>query len=184
MRSASSYRGAKKKAARDAGVPFSKFNEHYGRSRHFAQAELERKALTLTPAAAQKALDVLGETPEEARKRLAIWARNGGRDTPVSQPATPAAIAAMNLTMEGAPLDWQPDQGLQDALDADKPVDPEKAVAAAKKLTIADIDRAMEKALSAHQTAGNEGPLPLGKMFAERARALLWVEGTEFVEDT
>lgn len=172
MRSASSYRGAKKKAARDAGVPFSKFNEHYGRSRHFAQAELERKALTLTPAAAQKALDVLGETPEEARKRLAIWARNGGRDTPVSQPATPAAIAAMN------------DPGLQDALDADKPVDPEKAVAAAKKLTIADIDRAMEKALSAHQTAGNEGPLPLSKMFAERARALLWVEGTEFVEDT
>lgn len=171
MRSASSYRGAKKKAARDAGVPFSKFNEHYGRSRHFAQAELERKALTMTPAAAQKALDVLGETPEEARKRLAIWARNGGRDTPVSQPATPAAIAAMN------------DPGLQDALDADKPVDPEKAVAAAKKLTIADIDRAMEKALSAHQTAGNEGPLPLGKMFAERARALLWVEGTEFVED-
>lgn len=179
MRSASSYRGAKKKAARDAGVPFSKFNEHYGRSRHFAQAELERKALTLTPAAAQKALDVLGETPEEARKRLAIWARNGGRDTPVSLQATAERIAQMNVP----PGDIH-DQGLQDALDADKPVDPEKAVAAAKKLTIADIDRAMEKALSAHQTAGNEGPLPLGKMFAERARALLWVEGTEFVEDT
>lgn len=170
MRSASTYRAAKKKAARDAGVPFAKFNEHHARARHFAQAEMERKALQMTPGAAAKALDVLGETPEEARKRLAIWAKNGGRETPVSQPATPAAIAAMN------------DPGLQDALDKDKPVDPEKAVEAAKKITIEDIDRAMEKALSAHQKAGNVGPLPLNKAFADRARALHWVEGVEFEE--
>lgn len=170
MRSASSYRGAKKKAARDAGVAFSKFNEHFARSRHFAQAELERKALNMSPGAAQKALDVLGETPEEARKRLAIWARNGGRETPVSQPATPAAIAAMN------------DQGLQDALNKDKPIDPEKAVAAAKGLTVEDIDRAMENALSLHHKLGSEQPLPLNKAFADRARALHWIEGVEFVE--
>lgn len=170
MRSASSYRAAKKKAAREAGVPFSKFNEHFERSRHFAAAELERKALSMAPAAAQRALDILAETPEDARRRLAIWARNGGRATAVTRPATPAQIAAMN------------DPGLQDALDADKPVDPEKAAQAATKLTIEDIDRAMEKALSAHQKAGHVEPLPLTKAFADRARALHWVDGVEFVE--
>lgn len=152
-------------------MPFAKFNEHYGRSRVFAAAELERKALHMTPAAAQQALDVLGDDAAEARKKLAIWAASGGRATAVSAPATPAAIAAMN------------DQGLQDALDKDKPVDPEKAIAAAKKLTVEDIDRAMELALSAHQRAGHVDPLPLNATFAARARALLWVEGVEFVEE-
>lgn len=157
MRTASSYRGAKKAAAKEAGVPFSKFNEHYQRSRAYAASELERRALNMTPGAAQKA--------------LAIWAANGGRATAVSSAATPAAIAAIN------------DQGLQDALDADNPVNVEKAVAAAKKLTAEDIDRAMEKALSAHQKAGHVEPLPLNPLFAARARSLHWVEGVEFVEE-
>lgn len=158
MRSAGSYRGAKKKAAREAGVPFSKFNEHYARSRVHAAVQLEQKALRATP--------------EAARRALAVWAANGGRATAVSPPATPAAIVAMN------------DQGLQDHLDRNKPVDPEKAVEAAKKLTAADIDKALEATLSTWQGVGNEGPLPLSRIFAARARALGWVEDVEFSEVT
>lgn len=139
-------------------MPFSKFNEHYARSRVHAANNLISKAINATPEAATKA--------------LAIWAANGGRPTAVSPAATPAAIAAMN------------DQGLQDHLDSTKPIDPEKAAAAAKKLTPADVDKALEGALNGWQTAGNEGPMPLSRLFAARARALLWVENVEFVEET
>ena len=158
MRSAGSYRGAKKRAAREAGVPFAKFNEHYARSRVHAAIKMEQQALTATP--------------EAARKALAIWAENGGRQTAVSPPATPAALAAMN------------DQGLQDHLDKDKPIDPEKAAAAAKKLTVADVDKALEATLSAWQSAGHVEPLPLSRLFSARARQLGWVENVEFTEET
>lgn len=139
-------------------MPFGKFNEHYARSRVHAANNLMSKAITATP--------------EAARKALAIWAANGGRATAVSQPATPAALAAMN------------DQGLQDHLDSAKPVDPEKAAEAAKKITAADVDKALEAALSGWHSAGNEGPLPLSRLFAIRARTLGWVENVEFVEES
>lgn len=83
MRSASSYRGAKKKAARAAGVPFGAFNDHYQRSRVFAAVELERKALAASP--------------EAARRVLGIWAGTGGRVTAVSPAATNADLEAMNV---------------------------------------------------------------------------------------
>lgn len=148
MRSASSYRGAKKKAAREAGVPFAKFNRHYEKSRVFAANQLVSKAINATPAAATKA--------------LAVWAANGGRATAISPAVTEQELEAMN---EPAP------------------VAPEQAVAAAAKLTPADVDKAMEAALSKWQGAGRQDPLPLGKLFAARARQLGWVENVEFVEE-
>lgn len=175
MRSASSYRSAKKKAAKAAGVPFSQFNEHYRRSRHFAAAEIERKALGLSPAAAQKVLDVLGgdqpvtpSTAEErlqARRRLAEWAKNGGRATAMSPAVTQAELDAMN---------------------AQQPITQVQADAAAeqaKKLTPEDIDAALEKALTRWQyEAKRTDPMPLSRLFAARARQLGWAEGVEFVE--
>lgn len=56
------------------------------------------------------------------------------------------------------------------------------AEAEAKKLTVTDIDDAMEKALTKHQATGNPDPLPLSGRFAIRARLLGWVENVEFVE--
>lgn len=163
MRSASSYRGAKKKAARDAGVPFDQFNEHYARSRVFAANELERRALAATPAAAQRALDVLGDgDPAEARKALGIWARNGGRTTAVSPAVTQAELDAMNKPPE-----------LTDEQIAD----------AAKKLTAADIDKALEATLTRWQAEGRREPLPLSPLFAARARQLGWAENVEFAEE-
>lgn len=106
MRSASSYRGAKKKAAREANVPFAKFNEHYARSRMFAAHELERKALNASP--------------EAARKALAIWAANGGRATAVSQPAD---LAAMNA-LSAPPEEIVPEE-VAAALEAAKKITPE-----------------------------------------------------------
>lgn len=146
MRSASSYRGAKKKAAREAGVPFGRFNEHYQRSRHFAAAELERKALQMTP--------------EGARETLAVWARNGGRATAVSPAAATEELEAMNA--------------------ASKPQLTEEEAAA--KITVEDIDKALENTLTKWQTDLHQEPLPLSRLFAARARALGWVEGVEFEE--
>lgn len=156
MRSASSYRGAKKKAARDKGVPFSKFNEHYAKSRMFAAHELERRALAMTP--------------EGAREALAIWARNGGRATAVSPPASAADLARMNAP----PMP---------EIDPPPPIDEEKAVEQAKKITPADIDKAMESALTRWIEDRRPGPMPLSKLFAARARTLGWVENVEFVEE-
>jgi len=148
MRSASSYRAAKKKAAREKGVPFAVYNEHYARSRVHAAIELEQQALSATPAA--------------ARKALAIWAANGGRATAVSPAISDAEL---------------------DALNANKPITEEQAIEGAKKLTAADVDKALEATLSTWQKAGNVGPLPLSIVFAARARQLLWVEGVEFIEE-
>jgi hypothetical protein len=162
MRTSSSYRGAKKRAAKDAKVPFAKFNEHYERSRHFAAAEVERAALTATPAAARAALDVLGAaplSPAEARKKLAVWAAQGGRETAVSPAITEAELDAIN------------------------PPPPITEEDAAKKVTISDIDKALENALSKWQSGGHVEPLPLSRIFAARARQIGWVEGVEFEED-
>lgn len=133
MRTASSYRGAKKRAARQAKVPFAQFNEHYERSRHFAAAEQERAA--------------------EARKRLGLWA--------ASAKPTDAELAAMN----------------------DRKLEPLGEKEAATKITIEDIDKALENTLSNWQAEGRTEPLPLSKLFAARARQLGWIEGVEFTED-
>jgi hypothetical protein len=164
MRSASSYRGAKKRAAREAGQPFAVFNENYARSRHFAAAELERKALSSTPEAAQAALAMLGnpETPAEARRKLGLWAATGGRTTVVSPPIDQAELDSMNEAAARA-----------------NPADEETV---AKKLTLADIDKALEQALTNWQRKGETDPLVLSKPFAARARQLGWVEAVEFVE--
>lgn len=77
MRTASSYRGAKRRAAREAKVPFAQYNEHYERSRHYAAAEMERA---------------------EARKQLALWAASGGRETSVSPAVSNAELDAMNAS--------------------------------------------------------------------------------------
>jgi hypothetical protein len=169
MRSASSYRGAKKKAARDQGVEFHKFNEHYQRSRHFAAAEVERRALNATPAQAQAALDVLGDKPlgnAEARRRLAVWAAQGGRETAISPQATDEELEALNAKANISPE--------QEAA----------AVQAAKKITVEDVDAALEKALTNWQhTQKRVDPMPLSKVFAARARALGWSEGVEFYQE-
>lgn len=158
MRTASSYRAAKKKAAREAGVPFAKFNEHYQKSRMFAAHELERKALAMTP--------------EGARQALGIWAANGGRASVLHQPADLKAMngAAAVLVAPKVEGDVTPEQK-------------EVAVDKAAKLTAADIDKALESALSTWQAAQKQEPLPLSRVFAVRARMLGWVENVEFVEE-
>lgn len=170
MRSASSYRSAKKKAAREAKVPFAQFNEHYERSRHYAAAELERKALRASPEAAAEALEVMGTDPAtalEARRRLAEWAKNGGRETAVSPAVTQAELDAMNANQ-------QPTLAQVAA-----------ATEAAKKLTPEDVDKALEKALTKWQhEAKRTDPMPLSKFFAARARQIGWIEGVEFMEET
>jgi hypothetical protein len=169
MRSASSYRGAKKKAAREARVSFSEFNERYARSRHFAAAQLERAALNATPAQARQALDALGEAPlsaAEARKKLAVWAAQGGRKTAISPQASDEELEALN-----AKANISPDQAAA-------------AVEAAKKITPEDIDAALEKALTRWQHVMHRvDPMPLTKLFAIRARQLGWSEGVEFYEE-
>lgn len=164
MRSASSYRGAKKKAARERGVPFAEFNEHYLKSRMFAAHELERKALNASP--------------EAARRTLAIWAANGGRMTAASPPVTSEALKRMNEGVLSEDLERTP---------IGEPIPPaptvEQATESVKKLTVTDIDKALESALSRWQAAQNEHPMPLSKLFAARARQLGWVEDVEFVEE-
>ncbi len=169
MRSASSYRGAKKRAAREHGVPFSQYSRHYERSRHFAAAEVERAALNATPEAARKALEVLGEKPlsqAAARRKLATWAANGGRETAISPQATDEELEALNAKANITPE--------QEAA----------AVQAAKKITPEDVDAALEKALTKWQYVDKRvDPMPLSKLFAARARALGWAEGVEFQEE-
>lgn len=160
MRTASSYRGAKKKAAREAGVPFAKFNEHYQKGRMYAAHELERKALAMTP--------------EGARQALGIWAANGGRLTAVHQPADLKAMNAAAVRLE--PLGPKEHEVAEAEAVA--------AVEKAAKLTAADIDKALESALTNWQLAQKQEPLPLSRVFAVRARMLGWVENVEFVEET
>lgn len=171
MRSASSYRGAKKRAARERGVEFHKFNEHFQRSRHFAAAQMERAALNATPDAARKALEVLGEqalSPAEARRKLAQWAANGGRATAISPQAADEELEALNAA---SPRNLSPEEE-------------QAAVQAAKKITPEDIDAALEKALTRWQHEQKRvDPMPLSKLFAARARSLGWSEGVEFYEE-
>lgn len=162
MRSASSYRAARKEAAKAVGIPLAKYNAA------FAVAARAAEAVPAT------------EAQDAARKKLAIWAANGGRETPRSPPVTDpvlkrmndaAAIHALQTTPPDAPVSAPPEATV------------EQATVAATKLTIADIDKAMEAALSRWQAAKREDPLPLNKMFSARARQLGWVEGVEFAEE-
>lgn len=57
------------------------------------------------------------------------------------------------------------------------------ALSEAKKLTVADIDAALEAALTKHQLDRNGAPLPLPPLLAARARSLNWVEEVEFIEE-
>ena len=155
MRSGSTYRGAKKRAAREKGVKFSVFNEHHHRGRVFAAHELQRKALTAHP--------------QTAAKVPGIWAKNGGRATAISPAVTAEELDLMNA--QG---------GLQQKM---TPEQIEAAKTEAGKLTVADVDKAMERALTAHQKSGAVTPLVLNRLFAARARALGWVENVEFVEE-
>lgn len=172
MRSASSYRGAKKRKAKEQGVEFRKFNEHYQRSRHFAAAELERKALATTPESAREALRVLGETPlgaAEARKKLAQWAAMGGRIAAIGPAASDEELEALNRA--------SPREAIAPEQEA-------AAVEAAKKITPEDVDKALEKALDNwHYQMKRVDPMPLSRMMAARARALGWSEGVEFYEE-
>lgn len=56
MRSASSYRGARRKASKDQGGDWDRFQKDYWGRRARALAEIEAKALNLTPAQAREAL--------------------------------------------------------------------------------------------------------------------------------
>lgn len=53
---------------------------------------------------------------------------------------------------------------------------------ACRKVSVADVDKAMEKALTNHWARGGSAPLELSRPFAARARALGWLEGVEFKE--
>jgi hypothetical protein len=176
MRSASSYRGAKKREARERGVKFQQFNEHFQRSRHYAAAELERKALNSTMEQAQEALDVtLGRAPmspdkaRAARKLLAQWAATGGRLAAIGPAATDEELQAINAT---SPRDHiAPEQEAA-------------AVEAAKKITTEDVDKALEAALTNWQHKMHRlDPMPLSRLMAARARAIGWAEGVEFYEE-
>lgn len=171
MRSASSYRGAKKRAARENGVPFGTYNRHYERSRHYAAAQVERAALNATPEAAKKALEVLGTdrlTPEQARRALSLWAAMGGRRSAISPAVADEELEALNAA---SPRNLSPEEK-------------EAAVQAAKKITPEDIDAALEKALTRWQHVEHRvDPMPLSRLFAARARALGWTEGVEFYEE-
>lgn len=162
MRSASSYRGARKEAAKSVGIPLAKYNA----------------AFAVAARAAESAPQ--GEAQDAARKKLALWAASGGRETVISRSTTDPVLKRMNdaavvHTLKTTP----PDAPI--AAPAEATV--EQATAAAKKLTVEDVDKALETALSVWQTGGQEGPLPLSKLFAARARQLLWVEGVEFEEE-
>lgn len=135
MRPGGSYRSQRKKAAREAGISLQQLN-----------ANIDRNIREQEQASA------------DARQRLGIWARNGGRDTAVSPAIQNEQIAAMNAMAGGE-------------------------AAIAEKIKLEDIDKAMERLLSKWQEDQNVDPLPLSKLFAARARQLGWVEGVEFAED-
>lgn len=162
MRSASSYRGARKEAAKAVGMSLRRYNQAFSIAAHAAEAA------------------PLGEAHDAARAKLAIWAANGGRETAISPAISGAGLKRINDAAVAYTLATTPPDAPISAL-AEATV--EEATAAAKKLTVADVDKAMETALTVWQTAGQEGPLSLSKMFAARARQLAWVEGVEFVEE-
>lgn len=56
------------------------------------------------------------------------------------------------------------------------------ATAEAKKITVQDVDEAMERALTKHQASGASYPLPLNRAFSIRARLMGWIENVEFME--
>lgn len=172
MRSASSYRGAKKRTAREKGVKFQQFNEHYQRSRHFAASQLERAALQATPERAREALEVLGADPAsaaEARRKLAAWAANGGRVTAISPAVSDEELQGINAASPRNHI---------------APEQEAAAVEAAKKISAEDVDKALERALDNwHHTMRRVDPMPLSRLMAARARALGWSEGVEFYEE-
>lgn len=162
MRSASSYRGARKEAAKSVGIPLAKYN----------------LAFSVAARAAESA--PLAEAQDAARKKLAIWAANGGRETALSPMTTDPALKRMNEAAVIHTLQTTPPDA---PVSAPAEATVEQATAAAKKLTMEDVDKALEQALSGWQGTGQEDPMPLSKLFAARARQLLWVEGVEFVEE-
>lgn len=120
------------------------------------------------------------EAQDSARKKLAIWAANGGRETALSPAISDPALKQMNDAAVAHALQTTPPDA---PIEAPSPATVEQATAAAKKITVDDVDKAMESALSAWHNAKREDPLPLSKMFAARARQLGWVENVEFVEE-
>jgi hypothetical protein len=162
VRSASSYRGARKQMAKEVGLPLSKFNQVF---------DVAARAAEAAPR---------GDEQAAARKKLAIWAANGGRETALTPPISDPALERMNAaTVEHALKTTPPEVPIEPIA----PATVEAAVEATKKLTVEDVDKAMEKVLTAWQGAGHEGPIPLNPMFAARARGLGWVEKVEFVEE-
>lgn len=162
MRSASSYRAARKKDAKAVGMSLPRYNQAF---------DIAARAAEAAPPT---------EAKDAARKKLAIWAANGGRETALSPAISDERLKRMNdaavtHTLQTAPPDAP--------LDVPADVTVEQAAEAAKKLTVVDIDKAMEAALSNWQREGHEDPLLLSKLFAVRARQLGWVEDVEFVEE-
>jgi hypothetical protein len=158
MRSASSYRAFRKKMAKEAGITLPQLNRAY---------DVAARAAEAAPG---------GSEEDAARKKLAIWAANGGRETAISAPATDEALKRMNEASKATNLEAE---AQEEAISAPAT---EAAIDAAKKITVDDVDKALEQALTRHQAAGNVNPLPLNSMFAARARSLGWVENVEFVE--
>lgn len=162
MRSASSYRASRKKDAKAVGMSLPRYNQAFDIA--------ARAAESAPPAEAQDA----------ARRKLAIWAANGGRETAISQPVSDPVLKRMNAAAVAHALQTTPPDA---PVSAPPEATVEQAIEAAKKLTIADVDKALETALSNWQGEGHEDPLPLSKLFAARARQLSWVENVEFVEE-
>lgn len=162
MRSASSYRGVRKQAAKEVGMSLGRYNQAF---------DIAARAAESAP---------LAEAQDAARKKLALWAANGGRETALSPAISDERLKRMNEAAMAHTLKTTPPDA---PISAPPEATVEQATEAAKKLTVADVDKALEAALSGWQTAGQEGPMPLSTMFAARARQLLWVEGVEFLEE-
>jgi hypothetical protein len=159
MRSASSYRAFRKKMAKEAGIPLQTLNRAYDVAARAAEAAPEPEA------------------EDAARKKLAIWAANGGRETAISPPISDMALKRMNEGVLAADL-AAADAGEE----VPAPPTAEQVADAAKKLTVDDVDKALEKTLTDWQSTGHVEPLQLGTIFAARARQIGWVEDVEFIE--
>ena len=70
MRSASSYRGARRKAAKAKGQDWDGFQRDYWGRRARALAKLEARALNLTPQQARTALGKMAERPRLDIQRI------------------------------------------------------------------------------------------------------------------
>lgn len=161
MRSASSYRGARKRDAKTVGMSLPRYNQAF---------DIAARAAESAPAA---------EAQDAARAKLAIWAANGGRETALSPAISDERLKRMNdAAMAHTLATTPPDAPILAPADATV----EQATAAAKKLTVDDVDLALEAALTNWHKAGEQGPLPMSKLFAARARQLNWAENVEFVE--